>query len=120
MKQVENKFLVIRNENKKALASFRSVDKLTVLNSEAIRLGLLGIVTNKSSELEINLGGIRFMDSSVIDVFNILSRMAKRFGSRVKLTHVGHELMELIELVKLYSVFDIRTVLPEEPSKIVA
>lgn len=118
MKRDNQQFLIIRNENNKAEASFRN-NKLTVLNSEALRLGLLEIVTTRNSELEINLSGIKFIDSSIIDVFNILFRMAKRFNSGVYLSHVGAELLELIELVKLHSVFDIRKVVPEiKPKKV--
>lgn len=119
MKRESKQFLILRNKGNKAVASFRS-NKITVLNSEAIRLGLLDVVTTRNSELEIDLTGVKFIDSSVIDVFNILWRMAKRFNSRVYLTHVGTELYELIELVKLHSVFDIKKVVLETQQRNVA
>ncbi len=118
MKRDSKQFLIIRNEKNKTVASFRNY-KLTVLNSEAIRLGLLDIVTIRDSELEINLSGVKFIDSSIFDVFNLLSRMGKRFNSRVYLSNVGVELLELIELVKLHSVFDIKKVIPaSQPRKV--
>lgn len=119
MKRESKQFLIIRNDKNKAEASFRNY-KLTVLNSEALRLGLLEIVTTRDSELEINLSGVKFIDSSIIDVFNILYRMAKRFNSKVYLSHVEEGLLELIELVKLHSVFDIRKVIPEVEQRNVA
>ena len=108
MEQEGNTFFIVRNKDKKAVASFRDIQNLTALNSEDIRLGLLDIVTTKNREIEIDLSGIKLIDSSVFDTFNLLSRLAKRFHSFFYFTHVNKELMELIELVKSHAVFDIR------------
>ncbi len=120
MKGENNNFLYVRKSENKTVALFREMNQLTVPDSEAIRLKLIDIVTKRNSELEINLLGIKFIDSSIIDVFNLLYRMAKRFNSKVIITHVNEELMELIELVKIHAVFDIRTVLLHEPQRVVA
>jgi len=50
----------------------------------------------------------------MMDTLNLLSRMARRYGSRVILTHVTEEVWEFIQLVKLHSVFDINKVYREE------
>ena len=120
MKRESHNFLTIKHSKNGTKASFRKVNKLTVLNSEAIRLGLLDIATKRNSELEIDLNGVKFIDSSIIDTFNLLSRMAKRYHSKVILTNVTQELSELIELVKLHSVFDIKRVLPASEHRSVA
>ena len=120
MKRESQNFLIVRNNNNRTKASFRNVNRLTVLNSEAIRLGLLDIVTIRNSELEIDLKGVKFIDSSVVDTFNLLSRMARRYNSRVLLSNVSAELSELIELVKLHSVFDIKHVFLNQESRSVA
>jgi anti-anti-sigma regulatory factor len=108
MKRDSNTFFIVRNKDKKAVASFRGTQNLTVLDSEDIRLGLLDIVTTKNCEIEVDLRGIKLIDSSVFDTFNLLSRLAKRFNSFFYFTHVNKELMELIELVRSHAVFDIR------------
>lgn len=117
MKERDN-ILILKANFKKAEASFRTTNKLTVLNSENIRLELLDIVTNRNTELELNLHGINFIDSSIIDTFNILYRMAKRFNSVVFMTHVSPDLMELIKLVRVHSVFDIRVVRAEPEEEV--
>ncbi len=108
------KFLIIRNTNNRKTVSFRGVDRLTVHNSKGIREELLDMVTRRGTELEINLSEIRFIDSNMMDTLNLLSRMARRYGSRVILTHVTEEVWEFIQLVKLHSVFDINKVYREE------
>ena len=113
MKRENNRFLHIAKKGTMVVASFRNTKKLTVLNAEALKLGLLDVITNRNTVLEINLAGIKFIDSSIIDILNFLSRVAQRFNSKVILTHVEGELMELIELVKLHSIFDIREVFAE-------
>lgn len=110
MKRENNNFFLIRNNDKKVVVSFRNVQNLTVLNTEIIRLGLIDKVKSKNTEVEINLRGIKLIDSSVFDTFNLLSRLAKRFNSVMYLTHIGEELMELIDLVKYHAVFDIKIV----------
>jgi anti-anti-sigma factor len=120
MKRENQNFLVIQNNQEGTKASFRNVNRLTVLNSEAIRLGLLDIATRRNSELEIDLEGVKFIDSSIIDTLNLLSRMARRYNSRVILTNVSNEVRELITLVKMHSVFDIKHVLPANEHRSVA
>lgn len=110
MKRDKQKFLFIKNNKNLTSASFNNVNRLTILNSEAIRLELIDIATQKNSVLDINLEGIRFVDSSIIDILNLLSRMAHRYNSKVVLSNVTDELFELIELVKMHSVFDIKQV----------
>lgn len=110
MKRDTANILTIKNGKHRTKASFSNVDRLTILNSEAIRLGLIEIATKKDTLHEIDLKGVRFIDSSVIHVLNLLSRMAHRYNSNVILTNVSPELNELIELVKLHAVFDIKQI----------
>lgn len=110
MKRESYNILAIENSQYKTKVSFRNIDRLTILDSEAIRLELIDLAVKKDTLLEIDLLGIRFIDSSIIDIFNLLSRMAHRYNSRVKLSNVSAELFELIELVKLHSVFDIKQI----------
>jgi len=108
MKRESDKFLMLTRHNSEIRASFNHVTRLTVLDIEAIRLELLDEVSKKGVTLEIDLSNIEFVDSAVIDVFNLLSRLALRYQSLVKLVHVTEELMELITLVRHHAVFDIR------------
>ena len=120
MKRASENILEIRIGKKKAVASFRNTNRLNILNAEAIRLGLIDIVTNRNSETEVDLTGINFIDSSIIDTLNLLGRMAKRFNSSFFLTHINNELMELIELVKMHTVFDIRIKKEKDESRYAA
>ncbi|QQS49886.1 MAG: STAS domain-containing protein [Bacteroidota bacterium] len=114
METIFAKFLVIRNTMNGKLVSFTGVDRLTVQNTIGIREILMDMVTKRGSELEIDLSAIRFIDSHMMDTLNLLSRMSRRYGSRVVLTHVTPEVWEFIQLVKLHSVFDINKVYKEE------
>ena len=120
MKRENQNILTIETRKNGNKASFENVSKLTVLNSEAIKLGLLELATKRNKQLEINLSGINFIDSAIIDIFNLLSRIAHRYNSTVKLTNVSEDVVELIELVKVHAVFDIKHVLPATYHKSVA
>ena len=120
MKDRKEKILEIRIKEKKMEASFTATRRLTKENSFAIKQELMQCATHRNCELEINLSGILFIDNTVIDIFNLLSRMARRYDSRLFLSHVGGEVMEMINLIKKHSVFDIRVVIPEKEPMIAA
>lgn len=108
MKRENFNFQVKMEGRKKAIASFSNVNRLNVLNAEVIRLGLIEIVTTRNTEVIFDLSGINFIDSSIVDTFNLLSRMARRFNSVVMLAYVNSELQEMLELIKVHSVFNLR------------
>ena len=112
MKRVNQNILNVAKTKNGFKASFKNVSKLTVLNSEAMKLALLELATIRNSVLEIDISDINFIDSAIIDIFNLLSRMARRYSSTILLTNVSEEVIELVELVKAHSVFDIKHVLP--------
>jgi anti-anti-sigma factor len=120
MKREHSDFLIIEKETNGIKVAFREINKLTVLNAPSIKLGLIDIVTKRNTQLEIDLKGIKFIDSAIIDTLNLLSRMARRYNSRIILINVSDELSELLALVKMHAVFDIQRVLPEMDVKPVA
>lgn len=112
--------VIKRKKDSRAQASFQNVVFLIEGNSENLKTRLKEIVTVKNTILEIDLKGIGFIDNSVIDTLNLVSRLGKRYSSRMILTNVSKELMELINLIRIHSVFDIREVVPEASTMKVA
>lgn len=112
MKQGNFNFLTVKNKKKIAYVSFKRISKLSVLNCEILKHSLIDIVTMPGTVLEIDLSGIKFIDSSGFDLLNIVSRMARKYSSQVVLKNAGSEVMELIELVKKHAVLDIKNIQP--------
>ena len=120
MGQDSRYLLNIKSTERGYEVSFNNVRKLTVLQSETLRQRLLELAEVKYKELAINLCGIQFIDNAVIDIFNLLSRVARKYNSAVLLTEVSDNVLELIELIKVHAVFDIKHVFPALVHKSVA
>ena len=93
--------------------SLNAISRLTVLNAESIKNRLMHIISNRGTVLFLNVEDLRFVDSKGFDILNQLSRVARKYNSKLTLVNVDHELMELISLVKQYGIFDIDEVIPQ-------
>ncbi len=91
---------------------FDDTSRLSIINSSLIKKDLMTLVREPGTTLNLNMQGINFIDSSVFDALNHLSRVAKRNNSSVSLLNVEQPVLELIELVKKYWIFDIKCVIP--------
>ncbi len=113
MKSKNAIIIVKRKKNNKVETSFRNINFLNKDSTVILRIRLTQLIVIQNTILEIDLKGITFIDNSVIDTLNLVSRLGKRYNSRVILTNVGEKLLELIRLVKEHSVLDIREIKAE-------
>ena len=112
MREILANILVIRQDNKNVMVSFKNTEKFTSLNMNIIRQYLTRIIRKRGTILETDLSGIRFIDSTGFDTLTLIYRLGKKYGSTIILKGVEIEVLEMIELVKKYQVFDIRRIKP--------
>jgi|WetSurMetagenome_2_1015567.scaffolds.fasta_scaffold457072_1 anti-anti-sigma regulatory factor len=111
MKKTVN-LLTIRYNSRKVLISFRNQEKLLVLKYAIVRQYLTDLITERETELELDLTGVRFIDNEGFDTLNILSRLGRKYNSKLVLKGVEKEVIEMMELAKKYYVFDVHYVEP--------
>lgn len=107
MKRIINNIIQIEQSQKLTHLVIKNTNRLTQEHDEVLRIMLLDIATNRDTHIDINLNGICFIDSSIVDTLNLVSRVGRKFHSQIVLTHVGKELKEFIQLVKKHAVFDV-------------
>jgi len=89
------------------LASFFNMNRLNILNSKEVEQQLLPLVSQKESNLTLNLSGIKFVDSAGFETLLSLYKTAQINNSSLRLINVSEELIELIKLVELDHVFQL-------------
>jgi anti-anti-sigma regulatory factor len=111
MKNTVN-LLTIRYNNRKVLISFRNQERLVVLKYGIVRQYLTDLITQRSTELELDLTGVRFIDNEGFDTLNILARLGRKYDSKLILKGVEKEVLEMMDLAKKYYVFDVKFIEP--------
>jgi anti-anti-sigma regulatory factor len=106
------KFSVLRHNQKDVNAAFGKAVEMSLFNSDIVKQYLKKIITQKGTQLEIDLSGIHSINNDWIDTFNFLSRIAKRYNSSVRLVGVERNVLEMIELIRQHYFFDIQNVKP--------
>ncbi len=102
----------IHREPGEVLVSFRNHGTLCLLKTEHLLAELKSIVQQNGTRLVLDLHGVLNLNTTDFDTLNLLSRLARKYGSHILLTGVEPPVMELIELAREYSVFDIKQVEP--------
>ncbi len=110
MNEVLSNILVIHRDNTKVSASFRTEEKSSALKMDSIRKQLITIICKRGTHLELDLAGIRFIDSDGFDTLNLIHRLGKKYGSTLTLKGVEVEVLEMIDLLKKYHVFHIHQI----------
>jgi ABC-type transporter Mla MlaB component len=105
--------LVKRRKDSRAKISFKNTLVLNEHYLTNIKNQIIDFALMQNMVIEIDLQGIRFIDNSIVDLFNLVSRVGRRRNSRIVLINVNRELIELLDLIKIYSVLDIREIIPE-------
>lgn len=112
MSEVLSNILVIHREKSKVSASFNTEEKSGALKMADIRKQLINIISKRGTHLELDLAGIRFIDSDGFDTLNLIHRLGKKYSSTLTLKGVETEVLEMIDLLKKYHVFHIQQIKP--------
>jgi len=104
--------VTIRYNPKKVLVSFRNQENLGILKNSFVRQYLTDLITKRGTLLELDLSGVRFIDSEGFDTLNILTRVGRKYDSSLMLKGVEKEVIEMINLAKRYYIFDVRHIEP--------
>ena len=118
MKPGNINFLIVRHSKRRVNVSFENSRKLNVLNKEEIRRYLIDIISKPDTNLELDLEKVEFIDSSIFETLNLVSRIGRLYGSYITLINVNKDLMELIDLVKQFSVFDIKHIVQAKDKQV--
>jgi anti-anti-sigma regulatory factor len=106
------KFRVVRRNQNDANATFGKAVEMSLFNSDIVKEYLKKIITQKGTQLEIDLSGIHSINNDWIDTFNFLSRVARKYNSSVRLIGVESKVLEMIELIRQHYFFDIKHIKP--------
>ena len=93
--------------NNVVVVSFEDTDKFNALISEPVKTELNSFFNKPNTKLILNLGGIKFIDSSGFGVFLSVMKTANNNYGFFKICNISNEVMELFKLLQLHNVFEI-------------
>jgi anti-sigma B factor antagonist len=99
--------LKIENINNVTVVKFNNIDRFNALITEPVKAELKGLFNKQDTKLALNLGGIKFIDSSGFGVFLSIMKTAANNHSQFKICCISDEVMELFKLLQLHNVFEI-------------
>lgn len=89
------------------MVEFSGVKRFTLAVTEEVKTTLTPLLSEKGSQVIIDLAAIDFIDSSAIGCLISLIKRAKKEGAELKLCNLTKDVAEVIELLHLEMVFDI-------------
>lgn len=100
---------MIKVEDKDGIlvASFSDEDRFNALITEPVKEKLLPYYSKPNTRLIINLGGIKFIDSSGFGVFLSLMKAANNNYGQLKICNLHPEVKELFKVLQLHNVFEL-------------
>ena len=104
--------VTVRYSQHRVLVSFRNQENLGILKNSFVRQYLTDLITKRGTLLELDLNGVRFIDSQGFDTLNILTRVGRKYNSSLMLKGVEKEVIEMMNLARRYYVFDVRHIEP--------
>jgi len=93
--------------NNVVVVSFEDTDKFNALISEPVKTELNSFFNKPNTKLILNLGEIKFIDSSGFGVFLSVMKTANNNYGFFKICNISNEVMELFKLLQLHNVFEI-------------
>ena len=93
--------------NNVVVVSFEDTDKFNALISEPVKTELNSFFNKPNTKLILNLGGIKFIDSSGFGVFLSVMKTSNNNYGFFKICNISNEVMELFKLLQLHNVFEI-------------
>lgn len=102
--------MVVHRKNETISVSFRGEDKSLILKMNGIRKQLIKLISKRGTHLELDLTGIRFIDSNGFDTLNLIHQIGRKYDSLLSLIGVENEVLEMIDLLRKYHVFHIQQI----------
>jgi anti-sigma B factor antagonist len=81
--------------------------RLVMENSMAVRKDLLGLIGTGHRHLVLDLGNVKFVDSSGLSVLVSALKAANKSNGSVVLVNLTNDVRTLIELTRMHEVFQI-------------
>ncbi|MBN1987958.1 MAG: STAS domain-containing protein [Bacteroidales bacterium] len=90
------------------IISFNDIDKLNVVVAQSIKSEANALVSEPNIKVILNLGALKYIDSSGFGVLLSILRICKSNNSQLRLCNINSEIMEVVKLLQLQTVFDIK------------
>ncbi|MBR6251118.1 MAG: STAS domain-containing protein [Bacteroidales bacterium] len=97
----------IKTEGNEAVISVINTDRITVSNASELKSSILEAINEKKLNVVIDLGSIRYIDSTAISVLISGVKASRINGSAFKLRNLQLEVMRLLSLMKIDQIMDI-------------
>ncbi len=82
-------------------------NRLTLASSEELKEQVKPILSTPGVEVTIDLGGVKFIDSSGVGSLIALAKQAKISGSTLNITNLEDGVKELFTLLRLDTIFNL-------------
>ncbi len=92
----------------KVIVEIKGVDKLTVAVAADVKDELTKIVSSNTEPFILNLGNIKFIDSTGIGILISALKVARERNLKLVLSNIQPDVMNLLQLMKLDKVFNIK------------
>ena len=86
---------------------FDNIQKLNVLVSETVKVGLQKLFERPNAKVLINMDGIHFLDSSGFAAFLSISKAANNNNGQIIFCNVRNSALDLFKVLQLHTVFTI-------------
>ncbi len=102
-----------KDSNGVLIVSFKETDRFNALITEPVKESLLGYFNKPETKLVLDLGGIKFIDSTGFSVFLSVMKAANNHNGQFKICNVADDVKELFQVLQLHNVFEMYDTLDE-------
>jgi len=86
---------------------FENLQKLNVLASETIKVGLMKLFERPNAKVLINMEGVYFLDSSGFAAFLSVSKAAGKSNGQIIFCNICNSALDLFRVLQLHTIFNI-------------
>ena len=86
---------------------FDKIEKLNILVTDAIKVGLQKLFEKPNAKVLVNMEGVNFLDSSGFAAFLTVLKTADKNNGQLIFCNVNHAALELFKVLQLHTVFNI-------------
>jgi len=86
---------------------FDNIQKLNVLVSESLKIGLQNLFEKPNAKVLINMEGIHFLDSSGFAALLSVSKFAHKNNGQMIFCNISNSALDLFKVLQLHTVFNI-------------